>query len=291
MNKYIQNPDIIIIGAGAAGLLAAITAAKAGLKTIVLEKMQRPARKLRITGKGRCNITNSAPLNEFLPHFGANSDFLQQAFNNFFAPDIMRLLEKTGVELVTERGGRVFPTSGKAAQVVDALVYAAESAGAKIICNHPVRNLIINNNIITGVQCAAETFHAPNIILATGGKSYPATGSDGDGYRLARQAGHTIITPLPALVPLVSSDPAIPKLNGLNLRNVRAKLFANDIQIDEQFGEMTFAEYGLTGPIILTASGIAVLHLPFGDKLTICIDHKPPLSPQKLSNGLQRDLQ
>jgi predicted Rossmann fold flavoprotein len=287
-----ENFHTIIIGAGAAGLLAGATAAQHGHKTLILEKMSRPARKLRITGKGRCNITNSAPKEEFLTHFGDNADFLRPAFNQFFSNHIIKLLNQLGVATVTERGGRVFPASGKATDVVDALTAHAKKSGAKIQCNQTITKLIIKDNIAIGVQNNnGSSYYAKKIILATGGKSYPATGSTGDGYRLTRQAGHTIITPRPALVPLTTDAPFLQKLDGLNLRNIRITVIADQTPIAQHFGELTFNANSIAGPTILTASGNIIDHLNNGQTITISIDLKPALSAQKLANRIQRDLQ
>ena len=198
MKKY----DVIIIGAGPAGLIAAGRAAELGGKVLILEKMRAEGRKLLITGKGRCNITNNATIPEFITHVFPNGKFLRNAFSQYYSQDIIDLLEKYGVEISLERGGRYFPTSNKAADILQALLKWTKELGVEIITNHRVEKLLTEDGEITGVRANGALFQAKNVIVATGGKSYPATGSTGDGYELARQVGHKIEKPIPALVPV-----------------------------------------------------------------------------------------
>jgi predicted Rossmann fold flavoprotein len=279
----------MVVGGGAAGLIAAAAAADLGASVVMLEKMSRPGRKLRITGKGRCNITNVAELEDFIDHFGKSGRFLRQAFSRWFSHDVMKLFEDSGIKLVTERGGRVFPASGKATDVVDALVNRVESSGCRNRCSCVVDSLIIEAGKICGVKAGDRVFTAESVILATGGASYPATGSSGDGYRLAADAGHNIIDIRPALVPLEVSEKVVRDLAGLALRNIRMRVIIDGSEAEEQFGELTFENYGVSGPVVLTASGRIVDALRAGKGVVISLDLKPGLSDQKLENRLVRD--
>ena len=218
---------IVVIGGGAAGLMAAGQAAEARADTLLLEKMERPARKLCIAGKGRCNITNIAELPDFIAHFGKTGNFLRQAFWRFFTPDLMDFFKGLGLELVTERGGRVFPASGKASDVLAVLLQWLERCGVQVKLSSKVDELIISDERIKGVVSRGREIPCDAVILATGGASYPATGSTGDGYRLAVSAGHSIVPIRPALVPLETSGDAARKMAGLNLRNVNVHMLVN----------------------------------------------------------------
>ena len=285
-----KNFDIIVVGAGPAGLLAAGRAAELGAKVLILEKMYAPGRKLLITGKGRCNITNSAEISEFIKHVFPDGRFLRSAFSNYFSEDIIELLQKFGVESTLERGGRYFPASNKSLDILNALLDWINKLGVEIKCNQRVEKLLVENGKITGVKANGENFAAQKVILATGGKSYPGTGSTGDGYELARQAGHTIEKPIPALVPLETKGSMAQNLQGLNLKNVKAVIWVDGKKAGEDFGEMIFTHFGLSGPIILTLSRIAVAALQNNKKVEITIDLKPALDEQKLDARLIRDL-
>lgn len=285
-----NNFDIIVVGAGPAGLVAAGHAAELGAKVLILEKMRSEGRKLLITGKGRCNITNAAPIGEFITHVFPNGKFLRNAFSQFFSKDILQLLEKNGLESVLERGGRYFPATDKSLDVLRALLKWVNEAGVEIRCGHRVEKLVVENSAIVGVKSNGEYFAAKKVILATGGKSYPATGSTGDGYELARQVGHTIEKPIPALVPLETKGSVAQNLQGLNLKNVKAVIWVDGKKAGEDFGEMIFTHFGLSGPIILTLSRIAVAALQNNKKVEITIDLKPALDEQKLDMRLIRDL-
>jgi len=282
--------DVIVIGAGPAGLLAAGRAAELGGKVLVLEKMRAEGRKLLITGKGRCNITNSAPISEFIKHVYPKGQYLKNAFAQFYNTDIIELLERYGVDVTLERGGRYFPTSNKSLDILNALLTWVNELKVDIRCNKKVDKLLIENGAITGVQANGEAIMADKVIIATGGKSYPATGSTGDGYEMARQAGHEVEKTFPALVPLETSGNLAQRLQGLNLRNVNAVIWVDNKKVDEAFGEMLFSNFGLTGPIILTLSRIAVKALKKNQKVEITIDLKPALDEQTLDTRLQRDL-
>ena len=282
---------IIVIGGGAAGMMAAGQAAAAGAQVLLLEKMNRPGRKLAITGKGRCNLTNIAGIKEFIDHFGPNGRFLRQAFAAFFSPELMAFLEQQGLELVSERGGRVFPAGGKAPEVVKAFQQWLRRCGVEIKTSAPVELLLTTKGKISGVLADNETLDCDAVILATGGASYAATGSSGDGYRLAASVGHTIVPIRPALVPLEIVDSLTTPMDGLDLRNVNVRLLKNGKRCRQEFGEMSFTKFGVTGPVILTLSGEAVDGLRSGATMALSIDLKPALDEQKLEARLLRDLE
>jgi len=284
------NYDIIIIGAGPAGLLAAGRAAELGGKVLILEKMRQEGRKLMITGKGRCNITNSAEIGEFITHVFPKGKFLRNAFSQFFSADIIALLEQYGLDVTLERGGRYFPTNNKAPDVLKAILKWVNELGVEIQTGYQVEKLITEDSCIIGLQANGKVFNTSKVIIATGGKSYPATGSTGDGYELARRVGHKINKVIPALVPVETEGQTAKKLQGLNLKNVRATIWVNDKKAGDAFGEMIFTHFGLSGPIILTLSRIMVTELQNGNNVGVSIDLKPALDEQKLDNRLIRDL-
>ncbi len=286
MNNY----DLIVIGAGPAGLLAAGRAAELGAKVLVLEKMRQPGRKLLISGKGRCNVSNDAPLSEFIKHVFPNGRFLKSAFGQFFSGDLISLLNAQGVEVTLERGGRYFPASNKSSDVLQALLRWLAVLKVEIRNGHRVEKLIIEDKTIKGLEANGQTFLAKNIVLATGGKSYPATGSNGEGYLLAKQAGHSLVSPWPALVPIETSGSLAQQMQGLTLKNVKAVVWINGKKAGEDFGEMLFTHFGLTGPIILTLSRIIVDALEQKHRVEVSIDLKPALDEQKLDLRLLRDL-
>jgi len=291
-----RGKRVVVVGGGPAGLMASGQAATAGVPTLLLERTGHLATKLRITGKGRCNLTNTADLDEFLIHFAFPDEedesrfFLRNAFARFFAPDLIAFFENLGVPTVVERGGRVFPASNDARQVADALVRFARSRGVEIRPQCRVARLLYQRSRVRGVELeSGERIEAGAVVIATGGASYPKTGSSGDGYRLAEQVGHAIIPVRPALVPLVVSGSEPRAMMGLSLRNVEVRLLLNGQETAREFGEMLFTHYGVSGPIILTLSGPAVVRLGKG-RLEMSINLKPALSPEKLDARLQRDL-
>jgi predicted Rossmann fold flavoprotein len=281
--------------------MAAGQAAKAGAKVILLEKMSRPGRKLRITGKGRCNLTNIAPVNDFICHFGPGGKFLRQAFARFFSEDLIDFLNSLGVKTKSERGGRVFPASEKAEEVVDALAAWVIRCGVELRGRTRVDSLVIENGKITGVTTSTiapgsdwkkgVTLPVDTILIATGGASYPATGSTGDGYRLAEQAGHTIEPIRPSLVPLETFGDVAAQLQGLSLRNVKVRLIIDEHPSASAFGEMLFTHFGLSGPVILSLSGQVVDALKEKRKVVVSIDLKPALDDNALNARLLRDFE
>ncbi len=283
--------NVIVIGGGAAGLMAAGQAAIAGAEVTLLEKMKRPGRKICISGKGRCNITNSAPIEEFIEHFGKNGRFLRQAFSHFFSGELVAFFKENRLEVTLERGGRYFPKSGKAPDILKTFLHWISKQGVTIRDNCPASSLLLENGTITGVITNQGTIHCDAVILASGGASYPATGSTGDGYRLTEALGHTIVPIRPALVPLEIRGGVPSELAGLELRNIAVKLFIEGKKKRQLFGELHFLKYGVGGPTILTLSGEAVDALQAGKSVLLAIDLKAALSEQKLDARLIRDFE
>ena len=287
--------DLVIIGGGASGLMAAIAAAEKQQKILLVEKMEQAGRKLRITGKGRCNLTNTSPIKEFISHIGSDGRFMRNAFSMFFNSELMQFFEEKGVELNIERGSRVFPKSGKALDIFLALINTIErNKNITILKNTSATDLIVSPDGIAGVTINNGKnidIAAPKVILATGGKSYPLTGSTGDGYSLAKNAGHTIVDPIPSLVPLVCQEAIPDELVGFTLKNVSLTISdANDKKICNFFGEMTFTENGIGGPIVLSASRIISRRLQAGEQLRATLDLKPALEHEVLDKKLIREL-
>ena len=286
-----SSHDVIVIGGGAAGLMAAGVAAEQGRRVLLIEKMEQPARKLRITGKGRCNLTNMRPVPEFIEHFGRDGRFLRQAFARFFSGELIEFFEGLGVPVVHERGERVFPKSGKAPDVARALVGWVKSSGVEVVTRESVTQLVVNEGHMVGVRTNREKLRsADQVILTTGGSSYPLTGSSGEGYDLARAVGHKIVPLRPALVPLESRSVPQDALADLNLRNVSARVLVNGKKKAEQFGELTFTATGVSGPMVLTVSSLAVDALGAGQTVELVLDLKPALDDQKLDARLLRDI-
>ena len=291
--------DILIVGAGAAGLMAATVAAQRGLRVLLLEKMDQPGRKLRITGKGRCNLTNTATLKETLPHIGSDSRFLRNCYARFFNRDLMDFFEQRGVPLVEERGGRVYPASGRSLDIFLALVNELEhNDRVTIRKNSLVKSLLMATPLhaddkprIRGVRLQnGDTLAAPHVVVATGGLSSPTTGSTGAGLLWAQECGHTVIPAIPSLVPLVCNDTLPADLTGFVLRNVRLTITqANGHKLCEHFGEMCFTEDGIGGPIVLSASRQVSRRLHDGETLTAHIDLKPAIETAELDQRLIRD--
>lgn len=278
---------VIVIGAGAAGLIACGTAAQNADKVIIIERNDIIGKKLLITGKGRCNITNSADLEDIIAAYPTNGKFMYSALYSFTNDDIVRLIEENGVKTKTERGGRIFPVSDKAADVVRALKKYAFKSNVELITAR-VRGLIIDSGAVRGVKTAAGDFYGDSVIVCTGGKSYPKTGSTGDGYIFAKQAGHTIIEPKPSLVPIVTEERWVQNLMGLSLRNVSITAFdGKNKKVYSDFGEMIFTHFGISGPIVLSMSA----HLKGSEKYRFEIDLKPALDTEQLTQRVIRDFE
>lgn len=283
--------DRIIIGGGAAGLFAAGWAAQNGERVLVLERRERPARKILVTGKGRCNVTNNCTPQEFIAAVRRNPRFLMSAIYAMTPQETMATFERLGVPLKTERGSRVFPVSDRAMDIADALVHFARAGGAQIR-QATAAELLQKGGTVIGVKTeAGEEFFAPLTVIATGGKSYPATGSNGSGYTLAAAAGHTIIPPRASLVPIIceNTDKQFSALMGLSLRNVTLNLIEKKSgkTIYSELGEMLFTHFGISGPLALTAS--SYMENPAGYRITI--DCKPALSAEQLDARLLRDFE
>ena len=299
--------ETIVIGGGPAGMIAGISAARNGDKVTIIEKMNSCGKKLLITGKGRCNITNSTDINGFIENTPCNGRFLYSALNNFDNNDIINLLENEGVKTKVERGGRVFPVSDKSQDVLNVLLKILKDLKVKILTNTEVKEIIVKDGQAVGVKIntvgvalqgdpLGEQLNGDKVILATGGKSYPVTGSTGDGYKIAKELGHTITDIKPSLIPLVSKNEECGKLQGLSLRNIAIKLKNSDKVIYEDFGEMLFTHYGVSGPVILSSSAHLIRYknvdeLLKNGSIKLEIDLKPALSEEKLDLRILRDFE
>ncbi len=278
--------DGIVIGGGPAGMFAAITAARRGQKVVLLERNDRLGRKLLITGKGRCNVTNNCTVDEVLKNVPRNGRFLYSAMNAFPPEKIMAFFEENGCALKTERGNRVFPVSDKSQSVLEALQKAMRRAGVEVRTGR-VREILTENGAVTGVRTEGETISCNWVILATGGMSYPATGSTGDGYAMAQALGHTVVPATGSLVPLETAGEDCQQMQGLALRNVDVKLLdSKGKKLFSDFGELLFTHFGVSGPTVLSASA----HLK-GEGCRLVIDLKPALEEQKLDSRILRDLE
>ena len=310
-------PDIVVIGGGAAGLMAGITAARQGASVVVLERMKEPGRKMRITGKGRCNITNACPIEEFIPNLPGNGKFLYSALRQFTNEDLLRFFQELGLETVTERGGRVFPASGKAKAVINVLLSALRNAGGRLVTGAQATGFVMKPGQVTGVRYRTmendgrrdgqdfrsltkgkvklgpeHTLDAAAVIVCTGGASYPGTGSDGNFIPSLQNLGLSLEPLLPALVPLEPEEGFTEELDGLQLKNVEASVLADGNAVAKEFGELQFIRGGIAGPICLTMSRkVARLQHYNQSELELSIDLKPALSEDKLEARLLRDFQ
>ena len=281
--------NVVVIGAGPAGMMAAITAAKNGNNVVVVEKNGTPGKKLLITGKGRCNLTNSCDINGFIANTPVNGRFLYSALKNFSNTDLMEFFENRGVKLKEERGGRIFPVSDKSSDILNALVASMKSQNVKIVQGR-ASGIVTNNGEVVGVRLDNNTLlKCESAVIATGGESYPLTGSTGDGYALAASLGHEIVTPKPSLVPLETVEKNVLSLQGLSLRNIGLKVFDGKTGklLYDDFGELLFTHFGVSGPVILSAS--AFVRNITGARLEI--DLKPALSEEKLEERIKRDFE
>ena len=288
---------VIVIGGGPAGMMAAITAAENGHDVLIIEKMPTFGKKLLITGKGRCNITSSLYMSEFIKNTPGNGKFLFSAFQNYTNSDIIEFLRKQGLEVKEERGNRIFPVTDKSIDVLNCFLERIKELKIKQQLNTTVEKILVNNNEIMSVRTDKEMIKADKVILATGGKSYPLTGSTGDGYRIAQKLGHTIVNIKPSLVPLeVIEKEQCKQLQGLSLRNVGIKItdLNNKKVIYEDFGEMIFTHFGISGPTILSGSAHLVKYkdidyLLQNKNISLNIDLKPALSEEQLDDRILRD--
>lgn len=278
----------IVIGGGPAGMLAAGTAARQGERVLLIEKNPMLGKKLRITGKGRCNITNACEIQDMLGNIPTNHKFLYSALYTFTNDDIVRLLEDMGVKTKVERGARVFPVSDNAHDVAEALRRYALHPNTRLIRDE-VKSLVIRDGVLEGVKTAQKQYSCDRVIMATGGASYPGTGSTGDGYRLAQQAGHTVIPPKPSLIPIVTREDWPSEVMGLSLKNIELSVYRGRKKIYTDFGEMLFTHFGVSGPVILSAS--AHMRKIETEEYVLSIDLKPALTMEKLDKRLLSDFE
>ena len=293
MDNSFQIPNskfhIAVIGGGAAGIMAAIVAAQNGAQVTLLEKTNRLGRKLSITGKGRCNLTNTADTAEVVKNLPGNGKFLFSALKSFSTVDTVNFFESLGVKTKVERGGRVFPESDDAHEVIDALTKKLALLNVDVRTNSPVTKIVAENHRISGVLVDGKIISVDAVILASGGASYPATGSTGDGFKFARQLGHHVTEILPSLVPLETEETFVKSLQGLSLKNVRVKLLADSKPVNELFGEMLFTHFGVSGPIILSLSRQAAQLLHAKKFVELELNLKPALTPEQLDTRILRD--
>jgi predicted Rossmann fold flavoprotein len=291
MNRHAY--DIIVVGGGPAGMFSAGHAAAAGARVLLLERTGQLGKKLLITGKGRCNLTNARDRNEFIRSYGANGPFLYRAFREYFNEDLMGFFRGRGVPVKVERGGRVFPESDESDSIVTALHRFLEEHRVTVrFAARVIHVLVTPNGRVCGVRFeGGKDASAPCVILATGGLSYPGTGSTGDGYRIAGERGHTIVAPRPGLVPLETADTFVVDLDGLTLKNVAVTAIAGGKKIADDFGEMQFTRFGVAGPVILTLSGMIDDRLRAGERVEISINLKPALDHETLKRRLLRELE
>ena len=288
---------VVVIGGGPAGMMSAITSAENGNKVILIEKMQSLGRKLLITGKGRCNITSSLSMDEFIKNTPGNGMFLYSVYKNYTNTDIIDFLKRQGLEVKEERGNRIFPITDKSQDVLKCFTKRLKELNVEILLNQKVSEILVKDEMVIGVKLQDKIINADKIILATGGKSYPLTGSTGDGYKMVEKLGHTVTKIKPSLVPLETFEKYTCKeMQGLSLRNVEIKL--KDIEknkiIYEDFGEMLFTHFGVSGPTILSSSAHLVRYKNIDEllknkKIKLSIDLKPALSEEKLDERILRD--
>lgn len=281
---------VVVIGGGAAGLMAAAIAAREGALVHVIEKMNKVGMKMGITGKGRCNITNAAPMSEFIKHTPGNGKFLYGAYERFTNQDLLELLHSWGLSTKVERGGRVFPVSDSAIEVRNMFMKVLRQYGAHVHLGERATSIKVENNRVVGVITDRDTYYCDAAIIATGGKSYPLTGSTGDGYAMANAVGHSVTPLRPSLVPIEIEEPWVRTVMGLSLRNVEVSVIGKGKVQAKQFGEMMFTHFGVTGPIILSLSHtIGKLDKKHIQPIYLEINLKPALSADVLDKRLQKD--
>lgn len=284
---------VVIIGGGAAGLMAAVIAGREGAQVTLLEKMNYLGKKMGITGKGRCNVTNAAPMSEFIKNTPGNGKFLYGAYERFSNQDLLQLLNEAGLETKVERGGRVFPASDSALDVRNTFMKLLKSYGVDVHLEEGAQEIIVEDGRVAAVKTKNEIYPADAVLIATGGKSYPATGSTGDGYHLANKLGHKVTDIRPSLVPIVTEEVWVKDLMGLNLRNVELSVVAKNKAQAKMFGEMMFTHFGITGPIVLSLSHTVGKLMRKKNIGTIGLDInlKPALSVEQLDKRIQKDFE
>ena len=283
--------QIVVIGGGAAGLMAAVIAGREGARVILLEKMNMVGKKMGITGKGRCNITNSADISDFIKNTPGNGKFLYGAYERFSNVDLLALLHEWGLKTKVERGGRVFPESDSALEVRNLFMKMLKKYNVTVHLNEAVTKIITKDNVVTGVVTTKESYACEAVIIATGGASYPLTGSTGDGYRLAEGVGHSITDIRPSLVPIVTEESWVKDIMGLSLRNVEVSIVSKEKVEAKMFGEMMFTHFGVTGPTILSLSHTVgkLLRKKKTAPIAVSINLKPALTAEVLDKRLQKD--
>ena len=283
--------QIVVIGGGAAGLMAAVIAGREGARVILLEKMNMVGKKMGITGKGRCNITNSADISDFIKNTPGNGKFLYGAYERFSNVDLLALLHEWGLKTKVERGGRVFPESDSALEVRNLFMKMLKKYNVTVHLNEAVTKIVTKDNVVTGVVTTKESYACEAVIIATGGASYPLTGSTGDGYRLAEGVGHSITDIRPSLVPIVTEEAWVKDIMGLSLRNVEVSIVSKGKVQAKMFGEMMFTHFGVTGPTILSLSHTVgkLLRKKKTAPIAVSINLKPALTPEVLDKRLQKD--
>ena len=283
--------QIVVIGGGAAGLMAAVIAGREGARVILLEKMNMVGKKMGITGKGRCNITNSADISDFIKNTPGNGKFLYGAYERFSNIDLLALLHEWGLKTRVERGGRVFPESDSALEVRNLFMKMLKKYNVTVHLNEAVTKIVTKDNVVTGVVTTKDSYACEAVIIATGGASYPLTGSTGDGYRLAEGVGHSITDIRPSLVPIVTEESWVKDIMGLSLRNVEVSIVSKGKVQAKMFGEMMFTHFGVTGPTILSLSHTVgkLLRKKKPAPIAVSINLKPALTPEVLDKRLQKD--
>ena len=283
--------QIVVIGGGAAGLMAAVIAGREGARVILLEKMNMVGKKMGITGKGRCNITNSADISDFIKNTPGNGKFLYGAYERFSNIDLLALLHEWGLKTKVERGGRVFPESDSALEVRNLFMKMLKEYNVTVHLNEAVTKIVTTDNVVTGVVTTKESYACEAVIIATGGASYPLTGSTGDGYRLAEGVGHSITDIRPSLVPIVTEESWVKDIMGLSLRNVEVSIVSKEKVQAKMFGEMMFTHFGVTGPTILSLSHTVgkLLCKKKTAPIAVSINLKPALTAEVLDKRLQKD--
>ena len=287
-----QSYNIVVVGTGPSGIMAAIRAAQLTNAVGLFEKNASLARKLGLTGKGRCNITNNCSLEEMLEKFGENGVFLRNSFSRFFVSDLVRFFEDRGLKLKTERQGRVFPATDSSKSVIDVLKNALAETGVEVHLSLPVKSVKMNRNELRSIRFTdGKEVYARKIIIATGGASYPETGSTGDGFRIAQDLGHRIEKIVPGLVPLETEESFVKEIQGLTLKNIKIVFHADSKKLESDIGELLFTHFGVSGPLVLDMSADVCKFLEKGKKIQMSIDLKPALSTEQIDLKLQREFQ